>query len=314
MTLGPDSTAHPAPSSGPFVPHRPLPPHVNPFRKDARLADTYDTHIEPVWNRPFAALLSRHIAALSGKTSLLQVMCHTGNLSLHLLSRFPTARLIAIDPSETLVHVTRTKAGSLVGKRLFLRTDPCEPRLLFDEAAFDLVVSNLGLAETAEPPVLLRELARVAKPGSQVLATLPLRGTYAEIYSLFQAELHEREASLPLLAAHVQSWPSEETVRAWANAAGLTDVELTVVPFSLLFGGAADLYYAPVIEYGPLFAWRSLFAHDPTAMQEVLLSLRGKIEAHCAPVSAGKSPRSPALRRPFVLTVRAACLSARRPL
>ena len=292
----------------------PPPPQQNKFRRDPRLAAVYDRDISPVWTQPFGKLLLGQVATLPGKTTILDVMCHTGDPGLELLRRFPDSRLVAIDPSAAMIDVARQKAGPLLSRRVFLRTEAGEPKLPFDEAAFDLVVSNLGLHESAQPHLLLRELARVAKPGAQIVATLPLRGTFAEFYTLLEAELQGRELEQQRLSAHLQSWPDVDVVRTWAKAAGLSEVELVISPFSLLFAGAVDLYYAPLIEFGPLLAWKSVFDRDAAGMQAVFLSLRDRIEQLCTERESPPSGLRPPLRKPLALTVRAACLRARRPL
>ncbi len=292
----------------------PPPPQPNKFRRDSRLADVYDSDIAPVWTQPFGKLLLSQVAPLAGKATLLDVMCHTGDPGLDLLRRCPEARLIAVDPSGPMLAVARRKAGPLLSRRVFLRSEPCDPKLPFDEAAFDLVVSNLGLYESVQPHLLLRELTRVAKPGAQVIATLPLRGTFAEFYSLLETELAGREVEQQRLSAHLLSWPDVDTLRGWAKAAGLAEVELLISPFSLLFAGAVDFYYAPLIEFGPLLAWKSLFDRDASGMQAVFISLRDQIEKLCTQAESPPTGLRPSLRRPLTLTVRAACLSARRPL
>ena len=292
----------------------PPPPQQNKFRRDPRLASVYDSEIAPVWTQPFGKLLLGQVAPLVGKATLLDVMCHTGYPGLQLLQRFPEARLMAVDPSAALIEVARQKAGALLSRRVFLRTELGEPKLPFDEAVYDLVVSNLGLYDSAQPHLLLKELSRVAKPGAQVVATLPLRGTFAELYSLLEAELGERDTVRARLHSHLHSWPDVDTVRGWARAAGLDEVELVVAPFSLLFAGALDLFFAPVIEFGPLSAWKALFGDDLRDMQTVFSALRDRIERHCIPEDPESVALQPTLRRPFLLTVRAACLRARRPL
>lgn len=270
------------------------------FRKDPRLAAVYDHELLPVWTQPLGRMLLQRVPSL-GKATVLDVMCKTGYPGLEVLRRCPQARVFAVDPSSPLLEVARQKAGALVGKRVFFRTEACEPRLPFDEGFCDLVVSNLGLAEVAQPRLLLAEMARVAKPGAQVLATVPLAGTFAEFYALledlFPAETHPAEAAR--LRSHLAAWPTAETVRGWAHAAGLTDVSVEVAPFSLLFAGGADLFFAPVIEYGPLTAWKSILGDRGPQMQAAFNLLRDAIDR--------QHPR------PLVLTVRAACLVARRP-
>ncbi len=302
------------PGSVPRPQAPPPPPQQNKFRRDPRLASVYDAEIAPVWTQPFGKLLLGQVAPLDGKATLLDVMCHTGYPGFELLRRFPEARLMAVDPSAALIELARRKAGELLSRRVFLRTELGEPKLPFDEAVYDLVVSNLGLYDSAQPHLLLRELARVAKPGAQVVATLPLRGTFAEFYALLESELVGREVEQQRLKTHLLSWPDVDTVRGWARQAELQDVELVIAPFSLLFAGAVDLFYAPLIEFGPLLAWKALFSDGIGGMQAVFQSLRDRIEQICSSAPADQGGLYPTVRRPLVLTVRAACLRARRPL
>lgn len=270
------------------------------FRKDPRLAALYDSDIAPVWTQPFGRLLLQRVPVL-GKATVLDVMCKSGYPGLEILRRCPEARVFAVDPSPPLLELARQKAGALVGKRVFFRTENAEPSLPFDEGFADLVVSNLGLVEVAQPRLLLAEMARVARPGATVLATLPLAGSFAELYALieelFPEERYPREGAR--LRAHHAAWPTAESVRGLARAAGLSDISVEVAPFSLLFSGGADLFFSPVIEYGPLTAWKAILGDRGPEMQEAFNRLRDAIDA--------QRPR------PFALTVRAACLSARRP-
>ena len=282
----------------------PPPPSVNRFRKDPRLASFYDHDISPVWTQPFGQLLLAQIASLGlKKATVLDVMCHAGYPGLEILRRCPEARLVAIDPSAALIDLARQKAGTLTGRRAFFRTEAAEPNLPFGQEAFELVISNLGLHDAAQPRLLLRELARVAKPGAPVLATLPLRGSFSEFYALLQSLVEGRPREASRLQAHLASWPDAATLHDWAAEAGLTDIVVEVQPFSILLAGGADLFFAPVIEYGPLSAWKAVLGDRGPEMQAAFNELRARIDEFCA----DDGPR------PFVLTVRAACLRARKP-
>ncbi|MFO0577977.1 MAG: methyltransferase domain-containing protein [Polyangia bacterium] len=282
------------------------------FRRDPRLAAAYDTELAPLWTQPFGRLLVAQLAGELGeqlghlrRATILDVMCHTGDPALELVRRLPEARVFAVDPSSAMLDVARKKSGPYLSRRIFFRTEPVEPRLPFDESMADLVISNLGLHDVEQPPRLLREMARVAKPGARILATLPLRGTFAEFYALVENELRDEPHKAARLQAHLRGWPDAATVRAWAEAAGLQDLEVAVEPFTLLFAGGADLFFAPVIEYGPLVGWKGLLGDSLAEMQARFVALRDAIDRLCE----GKDRGGP--RRPFALTVRAACLRAR---
>lgn len=293
----------PAPSSVSSVPRPPPPPPAsNRFRKDPRLAELYEADVAPVWTQPFGRLLLAQLQpAELGKATVLDVMCHAGYPGLELLRRCPDARLIAIDPSAALIELARRKAGALVGRRVFFRTESAEPALPFDEGVYDLVVSNLGLYDAAQPRRLLHEMARVARPGAPVLATLPLRGSFHEFHALMAGLVESRPREKARLEAHLTSWPDAAALYDWAADAGLEDITVVAQPFSLLLAGAADLFFAPVIEYGPLSQWKAILGERGPDMQAAFNELREAIDLSCA------------TGQPFVLTVRAACLRARKP-
>lgn len=288
----------------------PPPPPPNRYRKDPRLAALYDRDIQPVWTQPFGRLLLSRLPPLAGKATVLDVMCHTGYPALEILRRYPQARVFAIDPSSALLDVARAKAGTLSGRRIFFRTEPAEPTLPFDDEVYDLVVSNLGLHDAVQPRLLLRDMARVAKRGARVVATLPLRGSFAEFHALVEALVDDRPRERARLRQHLLNAPDAGTLTDWATEAGLVDVRIDVAPFSLLFAGGADLFFAPVIEYGPLCGWKTVLGERGPQMQADFQQLKAAIDKICGAPGQGQGGE----RQPLVLTVRAACLSARKPL
>jgi SAM-dependent methyltransferase len=248
-------------------------------------------------------------------------MCHTGYPGLELLRRFPQARVFAIDPSSALLDLARRKAGPHASRRVFFRTEPADPELPYDEGVYDLVISNLGLYDALQPRRLLKEMARVAKPGAQVLCTLPLRGSFAEFYELMEAlcEGPDRQAEAARLRAHLGTWPEAVTIMGWAADAGLVDLELVCAPFSLLIAGGTDLFFAPVIEYGPLTAWKAILGGVGPQMQAGFAQLKDAIDKFCRGTAQklherGRPEQARGRPVPFSLTVRAACLRARRPM
>ncbi len=83
----------------------------------------------------------------------------------------------------------------------------------------------------------MAELARVTAPGGQVLVTLPLRGTWMEFLDIYREVLtkHDRHDTLGALTEYEATLPEPDVAIEWLEAAGLTDVDLVVEEFSLLF-------------------------------------------------------------------------------
>ncbi len=275
--------------------------------KDAEQAELYTREIAPLWTQPFAQLLLSQTPAL-GKSTLLDVRCRAGEAGLPLLRRSPQARLVAIEASPVMLELARQEAGSQIGRRVFLRRDSGLPRLPFDSEVFDLVQSNLGLLDTADPRGFLRELLRVAKPGASVLITLPLRDSFAEFHELLLRTIGQTPRAAALLETARTSLPDALTLYSWALEAGLEDVAIVTQPFSLLFGGGPDFFFSPLIAQGPLSAWLPAFGETDDERQAVFSEL-------CAAIDRAALGDSASSARPsFGVTVRAACLRARRPL
>lgn len=307
----PPGGAKGAPSSASSAPT--APPHRR-YRKDARLAQVYEREILPLWTRRFGRLLLRE-PQLPQKAMVLDVLCGTGFVALELLQRAPEgARVVAIDSSPVLLDVARQKAGAAAGRRVFFRSELAEPRLPFDSDVFDLVLCNLGLWDVAEPRLLLHEMVRVAKPGARVAATMPLIGTFAELYDLFAGVLDARglREAERRLRAHISRMPSALEAKSWLFEAGLHEARVDCDPFTLLFAGGRELFFSPLIEYGSLPDWKEIVGPG-AEMQEVFWQLKDAIDE-----TLRGAPGTPAMfqggpPRPFAVTVRAGCLSGRKP-
>lgn len=61
--------------------------------------------------------------------------------------------------------------------------------LPFPDQSFDLIVSNLGINNFADPPLVARECHRVAKKGARFAVTTNLTGHMAAFYDIFRASV-----------------------------------------------------------------------------------------------------------------------------
>lgn len=262
-----------------------------------KLARIYDIEILPVWSHRFGRMLLRDLEIAPG-AQILDIACGTGYPAVEIVRRMPAgARLIAIDGSSALLDVARKKIGELGAKGVFFRTEGNKERLSFADDVYDLVVCNLGLSELERPERALRELARVTRPGGQVRCTLPLAGTFGEFYDIYREVLvkHDKHAMLAALDEHIEhSYVTPERCEEWMAAAGLGEGALDVERFTMLFKSSREFFFAPVIEYGPLAAWKKI-AGSGQEMQDVFWYIKEAIDAYFG-------------GRAFEITVVAGCL------
>lgn len=266
-----------------------------------RYARAYDQEIAPIWSRRFSEPLLRGLA-LPAKVQVLDVGCLSGDVIVELLARMDGAgRIIAIDPRAPLLDIARRKIAALgpLGERsVFFRTEPISS-LSFATDVYDLVVSNLGLHEHANPKHLVSEMVRVCRPGGEVRFSLPLTGTFGQLHDIYGEVLLRRgdDQAAARLASYVASYPTFDMCQAWCQAAGL-NASIEVGSFTVLFRSGREFFYSPFIEAGPLSAWRAI-AGEGAQVPEVFGALKTTIDTYFD-------------KRPFEITVQTAAVVGRK--
>lgn len=128
----------------------------------------------------------------------------SGFISEGLLAR--GARVIAVDQSATMLATLRHRLGE--GHDLDCRVGEAEC-LPIDDASVDRVVANMYLHHVESPPVAIKEMARILKPGGRLVIT----------------DL-DRHSHAFLLTEHHDRWPgfNRDDLTGWLVAAGLGEV------------------------------------------------------------------------------------------
>src|SRR5256714_12659358 len=121
----------------------------------------YDRYLGPILFQPYAEDLAERLKA-GGNTSVLELACGTGILTLVLRDRLPaTVRLVATDLNEPMIRNAATK---------FTYDDAIEWKqadassLPFDDKSFDAVVCQFGIMFIPDKALSAREAHRVLKP------------------------------------------------------------------------------------------------------------------------------------------------------
>jgi SAM-dependent methyltransferase len=266
------------------VTQAPLPPRV--LEKQARLAKVYDSDILPLYGRRFARLAMRGLRARPS-AHVLEIACASGELTLELARGLDDGgQITALELSAALAAQAQAKitAAGLTRRIAIVQTStPLHPTLVLPDSAFDICVSNLGLAEADDPARTIGELASMLRPGGQLMLTLPLRGTWAEFLDLYRQVLREggKDESVAALDAYAAALPDGDTCARWLEQAGLADVEVSVDRWELLFKSAREFFYAPVIHEGPLSRWKHI-AGRGDEMQDVFFFTKEAIDSYFA--------------------------------
>lgn len=128
-------------------------------------ADTYDAHA--VLQREIGSRLTERLDVLRMQPqTVLDLGCGTGEISGHLLKRYPKARVIGVDLALNMVKKTR-KRGGWWRKPQGVCADVAH--LPFQAQCADMLLSNLMLQWCDDLPAVFREFVQVLKPGGALL-------------------------------------------------------------------------------------------------------------------------------------------------
>lgn len=252
--------------------------------RDERIARVIDREVAPLWHDRFARMIWRHLLGSEGPELVLDVCCGAGRTTGEILERFPKARVMAIEPDATLRELAKARTAEHK-ERVYLKAGELSDVAALPAASYDLVVANLVLDELAHTTEVLRELVRVTKPGGQVLATLPLEGTWSEAEDLYREVL--RDAKLKDVVRRLRRLAGlrptgHELAKALGDVGIRTDhFVIEQERFELLFSSGREFLFSPVVELGPLRLWKSIIG-DSGKPQELFWRLKESIDTYFA--------------------------------
>lgn len=240
------------------------------FDADFTRPDVVDVYDEvPIWSAMFGLLLFEHVP-LRAKTIALDVGCGSGFPLLELAERLGPGSIVhGIDPWELALARARHKAQiKQIDNVVFhLGTAASMP---FDDATFDLVVSNLGLNNFDDPRACIAECRRVMKPGATLALTTNLVGHMRELYDAFEDVLGDSAA----LREHIAHRATIEKVRDLLRDFEIIKVVEDEVP--MRFANGAALFRHFFIKLGFLDAWKN--AVPPDDRRRVFTELERRLE------------------------------------
>ena len=211
----------------------------------------------PLWSAMFGLVLLEHVP-LEPNMTVLDVGCGTGFPALELAGRLgPSCRVYAIDPWQPAIARAGRKAEiRKVPNVRLVEGDAAD--MPFDDALFDLIVSNLGINNFEDPEAALGECRRVARPGASLVMTTNLRGHMQEFYDAFEATLRQlgKDARLDALREHVDHRVTLAEASDMLTAAGFRVRRVHEQTFTMRFLDGSALVRHSFIKIGFLDGWR----------------------------------------------------------
>ncbi|HEX3694359.1 MAG TPA: methyltransferase domain-containing protein [Polyangia bacterium] len=252
--------------------------------KQERLVKAYDSEAWPLYGARFAEMVSR-VFSPRPASRVLVLGAATGTLPLALARTVDSqSRLVTFETSPTLATQARRRVESdpATAARIFVGDHATVP-FPFGAAGFDNAIWNGGAGEGITADEALSELTRALRPGGQLIAALPLRGTWAELLDIFRGVLRDnrKTESVAALDRYLETLLEGDAPAAALERAGLRDVQMTVERWELLFKSAREFFFAPVIELLPLARWKAI-AGRGDEMQDIFFFIKEAIDAYFA--------------------------------
>lgn len=212
----------------------------------------------PLWSAPFGLALLDTVRYRRG----LRVLDIGSGLSfpaVELAGRLGSSSEVhGVDPWPTALARARDKASAAGLRNLALHEAACE-QLPFEDASFDLLVSNNGLNNVRDLTRCLAECARVMRSGAQLVATMNLEGTMRELYDVLREIFRAHGVEESRIDRHIAAKrPPLPHVLGALEQAGFAIVSAMEDSFQISYADGAAMMNHFLIRLAFLPAWSEL--------------------------------------------------------
>jgi ubiquinone/menaquinone biosynthesis C-methylase UbiE len=231
-----------------------------------------------LWSAMFGLLLLDEVPLRDVRRAL-DVGCGTGFPLIELAERLgPAATVDGIDPWSAALGRVAEKVR-VRGVRNVTVHDASAASMPFEDGAFDMVVSNLGVNNFDDRAAAIRECRRVTRAGGTIALTTNLQGHMQELYDLFAEVLRERgdSAALERLREHVNHRATIAGVRALLADGGFTVTRVVTREAKMRFADGTALLNHYFVKLGFLGGWKAVAG---AAAAEVFPLLLERSNAH----------------------------------
>ena len=227
------------------------------------------------WAARFGAFLFQHLT-LRPRLAILDLACGTGFPLFELAQVYgPSCQVTGIDLWKEAVERARTKQQVYRFPNVqILEADAAH--LPFQEHEFDLIVSNLGVNNFADPEAVLTECFRVAKPHARLALTTNPTGHMREFYALFREVLLElqKPTYLERLRRDEERRGTKESLGGMLQAAGFHIVKIQEGAFQLRYVDGSAMFHHILTQVGFLEGWRRVVTPEDEEQVFALLETR----------------------------------------
>jgi ubiquinone/menaquinone biosynthesis C-methylase UbiE len=210
------------------------------------------------WSSRFGALLFEHLE-LRPNIQGLDVACGTGFPLFELAhAHGPSSHFTGVDVWPDAIRRAQRKLAVFGDSNVELHVADAVS-MPFPNETFDLITSNLGINNFADPPAALAECRRVAKRGARLALTTNLTGHFAAFYDVYRETLRElgQTARLPALDAQEAHRGTRDTIEELLRDAGFRITNVVEGECFYSFANGTAMLRHPLVGFF-LDGWRSV--------------------------------------------------------
>lgn len=247
------------------------------FTYDPNRPDTVSVFDEcSLWAARFGLLLLNNLE-LRPNMNILDLACGMGFPLFELAHMYGTScQVTGVDSWKEAIERARTKLNVYQLPNVRIIEADAE-HLPFQDETFDMIVSNLGINNFANPNAVLAECFRVAKPKGHLVLTTNLSGHMHEFYDVFRATLKElqKDAYLERLARNEAHRGTKDVLRDAVQRNGFRVVTIKEDQFQLRYLNGSALFNHALTKFGFLDGWRQVV--DPADEEQIFATLEHRL-------------------------------------
>lgn len=217
----------------------------------------------PLWSSPFGILLLNNVP-LQKNVKIVDLGCGTGFPLLELAQRYgDSCKLFGIDPWDGAIDRALGKKEQYRIKNVELIKGSGEDTP-FGNEYIDMVISNLGVNNFADPDAVMQECFRIIKPQGKLIFTTNLAGHFAEFYAVFSDVLHalQLEDEVTRLNNHIKRRHSIESIKALVNRNKFSVRRIVQEQYIMRFVDGSAFFNHYFIKLAFLPAWKAVVRED----------------------------------------------------
>lgn len=247
------------------------------FEDNRGFIDTYDEL--PLWSASFGLLLFRYLE-LKPDLTVIDLGSGTGFPLLELAGRLgKSCKLYGIDPWKN-AHKRANKKIKNYGLDNVETINSTAEQIPFGDNSIDLIVSNLGINNFENPPVVFRECHRVLKPKGKLVLTTNLKGHWKEFYNIFESTLRQlhREKIAETLISHQEHRGTIQSITNLFTDNGLAVTRYFEDNFEMKFLDGSAFLNHYFVKLGWLSSWKSLLPEEE--IPDIFSALEHNLNSH----------------------------------